>query len=147
MRISDWSSDVCSSDLKIATTLDGRIATHTGESRWITGEAARQRAHLLRATHDAVLIGAGTALADDPHLTCRLPGLGGWSPVRIVLDRRLRLPLTAHLVATARETPTWLVTLAGGDAARRRAFVDSGVDGVEIPADRKSTRLNSRHTC
>lgn len=120
--------------LKLATTLDGRIASHTGESRWITGEAARQRAHLLRATHDAVMIGAGTALADDPHLTCRLPGLGGWSPVRIVLDRRLRLPLTANLVATARETPTWLVTLAGGDAARRRAYADSGVEVIEIPA-------------
>jgi diaminohydroxyphosphoribosylaminopyrimidine deaminase/5-amino-6-(5-phosphoribosylamino)uracil reductase len=121
--------------LKLATTLDGRIATHTGESRWITGEAARQRAHLLRATHDAVLVGIGTALADDPHLTCRLPGMSGRSPIRVVLDGRLRLPLTANLVARARETPTWLVTLSGGDAARRRALADSGVEVIEIPPD------------
>lgn len=121
--------------LKAATTLDGRIATHTGQSQWITGEAARQRAHLLRAGHDAVMVGSGTAVADDPHLTCRLPGLGDRSPVRVVLDRRLRLPLTANLVAGARATPTWLVTLAGGDAARARAFADCGVEVIEVPAD------------
>lgn len=121
--------------LKLATTLDGRLATHGGESRWITGEAARQRAHLLRANHDAVMIGTGTALADDPHLTCRLPGLDGWSPIRVVLDRRLRLPLTANLVATARATPTWLLTLPGGDAARRQAYADAGVEVIEAPAD------------
>jgi diaminohydroxyphosphoribosylaminopyrimidine deaminase/5-amino-6-(5-phosphoribosylamino)uracil reductase len=121
--------------LKLATTLDGRLATHAGESRWITGEAARQRAHLLRANHDAVMIGSGTALTDDPHLTCRLPGLEDWSPVRVVLDRRLRLPLTANLVASARVTPTWLATLPGGDGARRHAYVDAGVEVIEVPAD------------
>ena len=83
--------------LKLATSLDGRIATRTGASRWITGEAARQRAHLLRATHDAIMIGSGTALADDPALTCRLPGLEQRSPVRIVLDGRLRLPPSSRL--------------------------------------------------
>jgi diaminohydroxyphosphoribosylaminopyrimidine deaminase/5-amino-6-(5-phosphoribosylamino)uracil reductase len=121
--------------LKAATTLDGRIATHAGESRWITGEAARQRAHLLRAEHDAIMVGTGTAVADDPHLTCRLPGLEDRSPVRVVLDRRLRLPLTANLVATARATPTWLVTLAGGDAARARAYSECGVEVIEVAAD------------
>lgn len=121
--------------LKLATTLDGRIATHRGESHWITGEAARQRSHLLRATHDAILVGTGTALADNPHLTCRLPGLEGRSPVRIVLDRRLRLPLTAHLVVTARLIPTWLVTLACGDGARRRALAEAGVEVLDVAAD------------
>ena len=87
--------------LKLATSLDGRIATHTGESRWITGEKARAQAHLLRAEHDAVLIGSDTALIDDPKLTCRLPGLERVSPLRIVLDGRLRLPLTHDLVAGA----------------------------------------------
>ena len=77
--------------LKLATSLDGRIATRSGASRWITGEEARQRAHHLRATHDAIMIGSGTALADDPELTCRLPGLEDRSPVRIIVDGRLRM--------------------------------------------------------
>jgi len=77
--------------LKLATTLDGRIATAAGESQWITGPRARQDGHRLRAAHDAIIVGSGTALADDPGLTCRLPGLEGASPVRVVFDGRLRL--------------------------------------------------------
>ena len=119
--------------LKLATTIDGRIATHTGESRWITGAAARARAHALRASHDAVMVGVGTALADDPLLTCRLPGLAHRSPVRLVVDSRLRLPLTSRLVAGAREAPTWVLTRHGGEAARAAAFRGCGVDLVELP--------------
>jgi len=118
--------------LKLATTLDGRIATHGGESRWITGEAARRRTHLLRARSDAIMIGIGTALADDPDLTCRLAGLEDRSPVRIVVDARLHLPLTSRLVASARNTPTWVVTVPGGARDRRHAFEDSGVKIVEV---------------
>lgn len=118
--------------LKLATTLDGRIATHGGESRWITGDEARHRVHLMRARHDAVLIGIGTTLADDPELTCRLPGLEDRSPVRVVLDARLHLPLTSRLVATARQHPTWLVTIHGKDRARRRAFEECGVRIIEV---------------
>jgi diaminohydroxyphosphoribosylaminopyrimidine deaminase/5-amino-6-(5-phosphoribosylamino)uracil reductase len=121
--------------LKLATSLDGRIATATGESRWITGSAARERAHLLRATHDAVLVGTGTALADDPELTCRLPGLGHRSPVRIVLDRTLRLPLSTKLYATARETPTWVLTLPSADRERRQALLDRGVEVLPVARD------------
>ena len=120
--------------LKLAMTLDGQIATRTGESRWITGEAARARAHLLRAQHDAVMVGSGTVLADDPLLNVRLPGLERHSPLRIVLDGRMRLPLTSTLVASARQMPTWLVTLEGGERHRRRAYEDSGVEVIEVSA-------------
>ncbi len=118
--------------LKTATTLDGRIATHSGESRWITGERSRAFAHGLRASHDAVMVGSGTALSDNPDLTCRLPGMEDRSPVRIVCDSRMRLDLAGHLVETAKRTPTWLITLEGGDKARRRAFRDCGVEVIEI---------------
>lgn len=120
--------------LKTASTLDGRIATHTGESQWITGAPARARGHALRASADAVMVGVGTALADDPRLDCRLPGLADRSPVRIVVDSRARLPLTSRLVRMARETPTWLLTLAGQDA-RHRAFADAGVEVIEVAPD------------
>jgi diaminohydroxyphosphoribosylaminopyrimidine deaminase / 5-amino-6-(5-phosphoribosylamino)uracil reductase len=118
--------------LKLATSLDGRIATHRGESRWITGEAARNYAHWMRSTNDAVMVGSGTAIADDPELTCRLPGLSERSPVRIVVDSHLRLPLTSKLVATARSTSTWIVTRPDTDRARRRTFMDCGVELIDV---------------
>ena len=121
--------------LKLATSLDGRIATATGQSRWITGPAARERAHLLRATHDAVLVGPGTALADDPLLTCRLPGLEDRSPVRIVLDRSLRLPATLRLFTEARETPSWVVTSAVADPGRRAALEKLGITVIAVEPD------------
>ena len=83
--------------LKIATTLDGKIATKTGESQWITGPLARRRGHLERSTHDAILVGVGTVLADDPSLTCRLPGVEK-SIIKVVLDSALRTPPTAKLL-------------------------------------------------
>ena len=91
--------------LKLSSTLDGRIATATGESRWITGPAARRATHLFRAQHDAILVGIGTILADDPALTCRLPGLR--NPVRVVLDRALRTPSRAQVLDDS--APTWLI--------------------------------------
>ncbi len=121
--------------LKTATTLDGRIATAGGDREWITAELARARAHLLRAEHDAVMVGARTAMSDRPRLTCRLPGLAERSPVRVVADSRLRLPLTDPLVAEHEEAPTWIVALQNADTARRRAFSDCGVEVISVAAD------------
>ena len=119
--------------LKIASSVDGRTATKSGHSRWITGDAARQRGHLLRATHDAIMIGSATAIVDDPILTCRLPGLEERSPLRIVADGRLRLPLTSKLVRDASRFPVLVFTFPGGDAGRRKAFEDCGVELVDVP--------------
>jgi diaminohydroxyphosphoribosylaminopyrimidine deaminase/5-amino-6-(5-phosphoribosylamino)uracil reductase len=113
--------------LKLATTLDGRIATRTGESRWITGEAARRRAHLMRARHDAILVGSNTVAVDDPELTCRLEGMAAQSPVRVVFDARLALPPTAKLARTARDVPTWIVVGPDAPQDRVRALEDAGV--------------------
>ena len=103
---------------KIATTLDGKIATHCGDSQWITGEKARLYGHLMRLKHDAILIGSRTALADDPLLTCRLakntPAQA--HPLRVVLDRQLKLPLSSQLVKTAKQFP--LTLICGPDLAR-----------------------------
>ena len=121
--------------LKLATSLDGKIATGTGESRWITGPLARASTHKLRAERDAIMVGTGTVLADDPQLTCRLPGLGHHSPVRIVLDRNLRIPPAAHVIAEAWETPTWVLTLRSANNASREAFLDRGAILVEVDPD------------
>jgi diaminohydroxyphosphoribosylaminopyrimidine deaminase/5-amino-6-(5-phosphoribosylamino)uracil reductase len=121
--------------LKLATSLDGQIATKTGESRWITGPAARARGHLLRVQHDAIMVGSGTAVADNPRLDARLPALEDTSPVRVVLDGRLRLPLTHDLVRRAGEQPTWLVTRADGPQDRMQAYQDAGVEVIPVALD------------
>ena len=119
--------------LKLATTLDGRIATRTGDSRWITGAPARARGHLLRAQNDAVMVGAASALADDPALTCRLPGLGGQSPVRIVIDGSARLPASHALITDAGEHPTWIVsTQELGSDGRHADWREAGVEVVTV---------------
>ena len=103
--------------LKLAISVDGKVGAAGRKPVAITGEAVRDRVHLMRAQSDAVMIGIGTALADDPMLTCRLPGMAASSPVRIVLDSGLRLPLGSRLVQSAREVPVWAV--AGAEASRR----------------------------
>ncbi len=116
--------------LKLATSLDGRIATAAGESRWITGEASRAEVHRLRSQHDAVVVGAETALADDPELTVRLPDYGGPQPARVVLDSRQRLRPDCKLVATAREVPTYVVATTAAEPA----LVEAGVRVLQVPA-------------
>lgn len=121
--------------LKLATTLDGRIATGQGESRWITGPAARRVAHALRGRQDAVLVGIGTALADDPDLTCRIPGYRVVPVVRVVLDAQLRLSPGSRLAATARETPTWVLHAPEACGTLRHAALDeAGVKLIPIAA-------------
>jgi diaminohydroxyphosphoribosylaminopyrimidine deaminase/5-amino-6-(5-phosphoribosylamino)uracil reductase len=100
--------------LKLAISADGKVAGQGGRPIAITGEAVRNRVHLMRAHSDALMTGIGTALADDPVLTCRLPGMMKMSPVRALLDTKLRLPQRSRLFATARDTPLWIV--AGEDA-------------------------------
>ncbi|MGZ3377870.1 MAG: RibD family protein [Phenylobacterium sp.] len=116
--------------LKLATSLDGQIATASGESRWITGEASRAEVHRLRAGHDAVVIGAETALADDPELTVRLPGYPGPQPARVVLDSRQRLSPECRLAKSAREIPTWVVATGEPDPA----LVAAGVRVLRVRA-------------
>jgi diaminohydroxyphosphoribosylaminopyrimidine deaminase/5-amino-6-(5-phosphoribosylamino)uracil reductase len=120
--------------LKIATTSDGRIATRTGASQWITGDLARAHAHLMRARHDAIAVGIGTVLADDPGLTSRLPGLENRSPLRVVFDSSLRTPQTAKLVKTARDIPTWVIACEGTPADRRKMLEAQGVQILEVAA-------------
>jgi len=118
--------------VKLAQSLDGRIATATGESQWITGPGARAVGHRLRAEHDAIMVGSGTARADDPALTCRLAGLERRSPVRVVVDSRATLAPTAALVRTAREVPTWLLTTAAADTT---GLARAGVEPIVVDAD------------
>lgn len=114
--------------LKLATSLDGRIATAAGESRWITGPQSREQVHRLRAAHSAVVVGVETALADDPELTVRLPGYAGPQPARVVLDSRQRLGLHSKLVRTAREIPTYVVATDEPAAA----LVEAGVKVLTV---------------
>jgi diaminohydroxyphosphoribosylaminopyrimidine deaminase / 5-amino-6-(5-phosphoribosylamino)uracil reductase len=117
--------------LKAAASADGRTASAGGESRWVTGEESRRFGHYLRATHDAILIGVETAISDNPSLTCRLSGLEDRSPLRVVLDSRLRLPPSSKLAQTARDVPTWVFTVSDdGDGLRAL-----GVDVLTVKRD------------
>lgn len=119
--------------LKTATTLDGRIATATGESQWITGEAARAAGQLLRLQHDAIMVGSNTALADDPTLTMRVPG-AAVEPrrPRIVVDARLRLLPSSRLVQTLHLAPLWVVTQMGHASHLKAPLEDAGVTLIEV---------------
>lgn len=115
--------------LKLAVSADDKIAAHGNKPVAISGEAARTRVHLLRAQSDAILVGIGTVKADDPLLTCRLPGMAARSPVRVVLDRALRISGDSRLVHSARETPLWVMT---SDLAEAPAAVKLGAAGAQV---------------
>ena len=123
--------------LKAAITLDGKIATIKGQSKWITGEQARAEVHHLRDTHDAVLVGVGTVLADDPWLNSRLPRAR--DPIRIVLDSNLRTPVDAHLLPKGRGPRTILCATEKAPAAKQKALEKAGAEIWRFPARRNGT--------
>jgi diaminohydroxyphosphoribosylaminopyrimidine deaminase / 5-amino-6-(5-phosphoribosylamino)uracil reductase len=118
--------------LKLAVSADDKIGAAGGKPIAITGEAARSRVHLLRAQSDAILVGIGTILADDPLLTCRLPGMEKRSPVRVVLDNSLRIPSDSRLVRTARETPLWVIAAELADAPAAARLGASGAQVMRV---------------
>jgi diaminohydroxyphosphoribosylaminopyrimidine deaminase/5-amino-6-(5-phosphoribosylamino)uracil reductase len=118
--------------LKLAVSADGMIGRASGERMIISGRPAFDRVQALRAESDAVMIGVGTALLDDPRLTVRHPGLEGWSPIRIVADSHARLPLSSRLVQSAGEHPLWLLVSAAAPRERIQPLIDSGVDVLAV---------------
>ena len=128
--------------LKLALSSDGKIAAAGGVPVAITGEAARARAHLLRAQCSAILVGIGTVLADDPLLTCRLPGMEKRSPLRVVLDHALRIPESSRLVQSARETPLWVMTSEVAEASRAMKLGAAGVRVIRVPLAAGATGLD-----
>ena len=125
--------------MKYAMTMDGKIATRTGASQWITGEAARKQVHRDRHRYSAIMAGVGTVLADDPLLTCRMEG--GKNPVRVICDTRLRTPLDSQLVRTAREVPTILAT-ACMEETRRALYEAAGCRVWTLPEEGGHVALN-----
>jgi diaminohydroxyphosphoribosylaminopyrimidine deaminase/5-amino-6-(5-phosphoribosylamino)uracil reductase len=132
--------------LKAGMTLDGQLATASGESQWITGEPSRREVHQLRGSVDAVLIGIGTVLADDPSLTARtgprFEQFTSRQPLRIIVDSRLRTPFTAQVLAQQDKAKTILATTAAAPAARRSILQKKGIEILTLPVfqDRVSLR-------
>ena len=126
--------------LKLATSFDGRIATASGHSQWITGPQARRAVHAMRATHDAVMVGAGTARADNPSLTVRDLGVDR-QPVRVVISRRLDIPLMGALARTASEHPVWLCHGALPDPDRAKAW--EGLGAKLIPCAEHDLKIDA----
>ncbi len=119
--------------LKLAASIDARIATGTGESRWITGPRARSEVHLMRAQSDAVLVGAGTVRTDDPRLNVRDLGIEDAHPVRVVVSGALSLPRDGHLARTATEIPLWICHDDDAEPERRKAWQELGAELIEVP--------------
>jgi diaminohydroxyphosphoribosylaminopyrimidine deaminase / 5-amino-6-(5-phosphoribosylamino)uracil reductase len=125
--------------LKLAQTADGYCAPAGGGRLQISGEAAMREVHLLRVHHDAIMTGIETVLSDDPQLTVRLPGLEDRSPVRVILDSRLRLPLTSKLATTARDVPVWVIAAVDAPADAEIALKDKGVEVMRVGRDASGT--------
>jgi diaminohydroxyphosphoribosylaminopyrimidine deaminase/5-amino-6-(5-phosphoribosylamino)uracil reductase len=129
--------------LKVAASLDGRVATASGDSKWITAEPARRLGHLLRATHDGIAVGSGTVAADNPSLTCRLSGMAGRSPVRVVFSSSGKVELSSKLVRGAGEVPTWTVMTVPASDDHRKALEAAGVQVIDV-GDENGRRIDIR---
>jgi diaminohydroxyphosphoribosylaminopyrimidine deaminase/5-amino-6-(5-phosphoribosylamino)uracil reductase len=121
--------------LKLAISADGKVGLSGRRQTAITGEATRERMFQVRAASDAILVGIGTVLADDPQLTCRLPGMFERSPVRVVLDTKLRVPLATSVIATVRETPTWVFTSQQASAIAEEILQQKGCKVFRVRED------------
>jgi diaminohydroxyphosphoribosylaminopyrimidine deaminase/5-amino-6-(5-phosphoribosylamino)uracil reductase len=132
--------------LKLAVSADGKVGLSGRRPVLISGPTAIARVHLMRAMSDAILVGVGTVMADDPQLTCRLPGMRQRSPVRVVLDATLRISPDCNLIASAGETPVWII--AGPDASpdREQQLQDRGVEILRVPADGRRLDLTAALT-
>lgn len=126
--------------MKYAMTLDGKIATYTGASKWITGEKARKKVHEDRGRFMAIMAGVGTVLADNPLLTCRIEGKK--SPIRIICDTHLRTPPDAEIVKTARDVPTILAVSFGISEEKKRVYIEKGCEVWELPVKENVVDLN-----
>lgn len=119
--------------LKIAVSADGKTGLAGRRPAEISCETSRAMAHMMRANADAILVGSGTVIADDPLLTCRLPGMTERSPIRVVLDGKLRIPLASKLVRTAREVPVWVMTTETASMETERRLVAAGITVLRVP--------------
>jgi len=128
--------------LKLAVSSDDKIGAAGRKPIAISGEAAKARVHLLRAQSDAILVGIGTVLADDPLLTCRLPGMEARSPVRVVLDRSLRIPGASRLIHSARETPLWVMTSNVSEAPAAMKLGAAGAQVIRVATTSTPPRLD-----
>jgi len=127
--------------MKYAMTMDGKIATASGDSKWITGDEARKYAHYLRGIYDCILVGKNTVLKDDPELTCRL--VKGKNPLRIVLDTKLEIPLTAK-VLTDKQAPTMVVAAQNIAATKVNTFSElTGVEVLQVPVEKNKLSLRA----
>ena len=132
--------------LKLATSLDGRIATASGESKWITGEAAREAVHRMRAEHDAVLVGIKTVMADDPSLMVRTPGYDAPQPLRVVLDSRQRLPASSALAVHAGDVATLVLTVEESRGTLEKLgvrVVRTRADGARVDVEDALNKLKA----
>jgi diaminohydroxyphosphoribosylaminopyrimidine deaminase / 5-amino-6-(5-phosphoribosylamino)uracil reductase len=128
---------------KAACSLDGKIATRSGDSQWLTGEEARRLGHRLRHACDAILVGVGTVLADDPALTARVPRRRTKDPIRVILDSRLRLPTTARVLHLDSPAPTWIITTSAAPRDKIRTLEDLGATVLVVSEDQGRVDLES----